>query len=100
LVVLPSTYEGLPLIVLEAMASAKPIVASRVGGVPEAIEDYKNGILFESGDVSAMSKDILFLLQNDSIRARMGARGRIMAQQRFDWKIIAQQYVKEFEALT
>lgn len=100
LVVLPSTYEGLPLVVLEAMASAKPTVAARVGGVPEAIEDHENGILFEPGDVSAMSKGILLLLQNHSMRARMGSRGRTMAQQRFNWKVIARQYVREFEALS
>jgi len=99
LVVLPSTYEGLPLVVLEAMASGKPVVASRVGGVPEAVENGKNGILFESGDVAEMAKSIVFLLRNGSIRRRMGASGRRIAERKFDWGIIAKQYLKEFEDL-
>jgi glycosyltransferase involved in cell wall biosynthesis len=99
IVVLPSTYEGLPLIVLEGMSSGKPIVASRVGGVPEAVQDGKNGILFEPGDVTGMTKSIVFLLQNSSMRRRFGAMSREIAKERFDWRTIARQYIKEFEAL-
>jgi len=99
LVVLPSTYEGLPLIVLEGMASGKPIVASRVGGVPEAVENGTNGILFESEDTAEMTRSILSVLRDQSTGKRMGERGRTIAEQRFAWKIIARQYLREFAAL-
>lgn len=96
-VVLPSLYEGLPTVALEAMASGKPIVASSVGGVPEAVENNKNGILFEAEHSSQMVKSLIFLLQDDSVRKKMGKEGRAKAEKTFDWRFIARRYFEEFE---
>jgi glycosyltransferase involved in cell wall biosynthesis len=63
--VLPSRWEGFGLAILEAMAARLPVVASNVGGIPEIIEDGKDGILVPVEDVGALSKSILDVLQNE-----------------------------------
>lgn len=97
--VLPSLYEGLPLVVLESMASGKPTIATKVGGVPEAVEDGGSGILFDAGNVRQMARAITFLLRDHSTRRRMGSRAREIAEKKFDWRRIAQRYKDEFELL-
>jgi glycosyltransferase involved in cell wall biosynthesis len=73
---LSSLYEGLPLAILEAMAMAKPIVATRVDGVPEAVVDGETGILVPPSDPTALAEAILSLLQNPSSAQAMGQAGR------------------------
>ncbi len=74
--VLPSLEEGLPNAVLEAMAAGKPVVATRVGGTPEAVVHGETGLLVPPGDAQALSEAILTLL-NDPARAEaMGQAGR------------------------
>jgi len=60
--VLPSREEGMGRVLLEAMASAKPVIGANVGGIPALIEDGKNGYLFESEDVDELAKklDLIF----------------------------------------
>lgn len=70
--VLPSHAEGMPMAVLEAMAAGLPIVASRVGGVPDVVEDQKSGILFEPGDVDGLARALLALLRDPARRRQMG----------------------------
>jgi len=98
-VVLPSLYEGLPTVMLEAMASGKPVIASRVGGVPEAIENSRNGVLVEPGNVSQLTKSILLLLKNEPLRKKMGQEAREIVEKRHDWNEIARRYLREFEML-
>lgn len=76
IVVLPSLTEGLPLTLLEAMAFAKPIVATRVGGIPELIRHGENGLLVEPGDEEALADALLRLAGDRSMRERFGAVGR------------------------
>ncbi len=99
IVIVPSTHEGFPLVVLEAMASGKPVVASNISGIPEAIKHGENGLLFEVGDVNQLAKHILTLLENPDLREEMGKKGRRIAEERFDWKIIARQYKNEYTKL-
>jgi glycosyltransferase involved in cell wall biosynthesis len=83
LFVLPSLVEGLPLSVLEAMAAAKPVVATRIGGTVEAVVDGETGILVPPGDASALATAIRSLLA-DPVRARRtGEAGRDRLRARF-----------------
>ncbi|HEV8643047.1 MAG TPA: glycosyltransferase family 4 protein [Methylomirabilota bacterium] len=75
-VVLPSRSEGLPFALLEAMALAKPVVATRVGGNPEVVEDGRTGLLIPPEDPVALARAVLFLLDRPAEAAAMGRRGR------------------------
>jgi len=71
-------------VIAEAMAYAKPIVATRVGGIPELVEDGASGYLVDRGDDSAMSEKILELVSNRSLRETMGRRGQEIANEKFN----------------
>jgi len=74
--VLCSDYEGIPLALLEYMDAARPLVATRVGGIPEVIEHGVNGMLVPPRDAPALAEAILALLRNPAGAAAMGARAR------------------------
>lgn len=78
---LPSHAEGLPLVVLEAMACALPVVATRVGALPEVITHGRDGLLIEPGDPSALTAHLSQLLSEADLRRRLGnaARQRVIA---------------------
>jgi glycosyltransferase involved in cell wall biosynthesis len=78
--VLPSFYEGLPLTILEAMASGLATVASNVGGIPEAIEDGVSGLLVPPGDPHRLAQALSFLLRDGAARVRIGqaAQARVL----------------------
>jgi glycosyltransferase involved in cell wall biosynthesis len=97
---LPSSSESFSLATLEAMACGKPVVASRVGGIPELIEHGRNGILVEPGDPSALCAAISQLLANDELRRRLGNNARMTASERFTAGRMAARYEAEFVRLT
>ncbi len=75
--VLPSLYgEGLPMVILEAMALGLPIVSSAVGGVGEAIEDRRSGVLVEPGDAAAMCLSLNEVLVDEALRLEIGQGAR------------------------
>lgn len=74
--VLPSRREALPLAILEAMAAGLPVVATRVGGVPETIEDNATGLLVPAGDSEALGAGLARLADAPELRARLGLAGR------------------------
>lgn len=79
--VLSSGWEGLPNIVMEAMASAKPVVATRVGGVPELVQHGVTGLLVDPGKPSHLAAAMLQMMAMSSDeRARLGAAGRLRVQ--------------------
>lgn len=83
-IVVPSEwYENCPMSVLEAMAYGKPVVASRIGGIPELVVDGETGVLFEPGDAADLQRHVSRLMGDASLRARMGAAGRIRAERQF-----------------
>ena len=82
--VLPSLDEGLGRSMVEAMAAGKPVVASRVGGIPEAVEDGKTGILVPPRDAHALADALSFMLDNPEKALEMGRRGRERAEKLFD----------------
>lgn len=70
--ILPSYNEGLPISILEAMSYSLPIISTSVGGIPEIVEDDKNGFLIEPGNIQQMSSAIFKLLNDESLRKSMG----------------------------
>lgn len=83
LMLLPSELESFGLAALEAMACEVPTIATRVGGVPEVIEDGVSGCLAEVGDIDGMSRMAIELLEDEKKLRQMGKRGRIAAQSKF-----------------
>ena len=82
-VIMPSLTEGFPRVAIEAMASSKPVIATRVGGVPEAIFDGQSGILVQSKNVEAMANAIVRIVTNSELAKRLGDAARQRTEQRF-----------------
>jgi glycosyltransferase involved in cell wall biosynthesis len=78
--VLPSRREGLPRSVLEALAAGVPVVATDVRGNRDLVEDGRNGFLVKVGDATGLAQALLTLLQDESLRTRMGVEGRARAR--------------------
>ena len=93
--VLPSEREALPVAVLEAMAAGLPVVATRVGGLPEVVEDGVTGFLVPPGDVDAMQSVLAKLAGDPALAARLGAAGQAHVQAHFT----VQQMVRQVERL-
>jgi glycosyltransferase involved in cell wall biosynthesis len=82
--VLPTLTEALPTVLAEAMAARLPIIASRVGGVPEMVVDGQNGCLVEAGDVDGLITACKTLLSRPQKCADMAAQGWEVVQQKFN----------------
>lgn len=80
---LPSFYEGMGRVALEAMAAGKPMVASAVGGLPELVEDGATGYLFPPGDAGTLSERLERLITDPKLRRSMGEEGARRADERF-----------------
>ena len=84
LVVVPSEwYENCPMSVLEAMAYGKPVIGSRMGGIPELVDDESTGLLYTAGDVNALTAVLDRLMTSSTLRQQMGAAGRRRVTQHF-----------------
>jgi N-acetyl-alpha-D-glucosaminyl L-malate synthase BshA len=94
---LPSEQESFGLAALEAMACEVPVIASRVGGIPEVVTDGETGFLSEVGDVEKMAADAANLLANDKLRTEMGKRARESAISRYRTDVIIPQYINFYE---
>jgi glycosyltransferase involved in cell wall biosynthesis len=95
IVVLPSTSESMPNVVLETMSAGRPIIASAVGGCKELIDHGRTGLLFPPGDSPALAEQILMLLDTPDVRARLGYAARRHAESEFDINVA----VKRLEAV-
>jgi len=97
---LPSIQEGLGIVLLEAQAAAKPVVAFDVGGVSEAVVDKETGLLIKP-DSCELADAILKLLSNWSLREKMGKKGREFVSNNFSWDVCAQRMLQVYrEALS
>jgi glycosyltransferase involved in cell wall biosynthesis len=94
-----SFTEGLPNILLEALAAEVPVVATAVGGTPELVEQGVNGLLVPAGEPSALAKGIEEMLSSESRRQTMGRRGRDRVGALFTFEAQASQYLRLFNDL-
>ncbi len=98
LMLMPSELESFGLAALEAVVCKVPTIATRVGGVPELIEDGVNGLLFPVGDVAAMSEAAIGLLRDEARLTEMRDEARRTAQKRFCSTLVLPQYVRFYES--
>ena len=96
---LSSFTEGLPVIVLEALAARVPVVATAVGGVPEVVEDGVSGFLVPPGDATALAAKLCEALRDDERRRAMGEHGRRVVETRFTFAAQSEQYQRLFASL-
>lgn len=90
--VLSTHYEGLPLSIVEAMASGCVVIASNVAGVSELIDDGRNGYLVPPGDPQALAQKILYVLDHEEIAAQVADKGQKYALEFFTVERMAQEY--------
>ncbi len=95
--VTPTLYEGLPLVILEAMATGKPIVASNVSEVPQAVKDGENGFLVPPADPEAIASAVLRIYDKNLIVTMGNASKKII--KKYDWCRIAKMAISEYERL-
>jgi len=96
---LPSELESFGLAALEAQACEVPVIATRIGGIPEVINEGESGYLSDVGDVEKMSADTLVLLRNEELRRAFGEKGRELAVQRYSTDKIIPQYIAFYEKI-
>jgi len=97
--VLPSLNEGFGLVLLEAMAMGKPVVASAVGGIPEVVLDGRTGLLVPPADPEALAVAILRLLEDPRAAQRLGEAGRERARESFSREAFIQAHRKLYGEL-
>ncbi len=97
--VLPTYAEAMPMSVIEAMAAGCAIITTKVGGIPELIEDGADGILFSPGDAQALADIISLLLENENIRINLGRKAQQKAREQMDFKAYAGKLGAELSAV-
>jgi starch synthase len=95
----PSLYEPLGIVNLEAMACGAAVVAARVGGIPEVVEDGQTGILVPPGDPLPLADAVNTLIGRPELAAELGARGRERAVREFSWAAVAAETAQLYASL-
>jgi sugar transferase (PEP-CTERM/EpsH1 system associated) len=96
---LPSLAEGTPVSLLEAMASALPVVASRVGGIPEVVTDGEHGLLVPAGDADALAQALARYARDAGMRATHGRAARARVEERFSMRAMLASYDALYDGL-
>lgn len=96
--VLPSEYEAFGIVLLEAAAANTPVIGTRVGGIPEAMSENKNGLIVEYDNSSELSKAIFSILEDSKMSKQMGDFGREFSSN-FSWENIIDLLEKEYDSL-
>ncbi len=97
--VLPSYAEGVPRVLLESAAMARPIVGTDIPGVRAIVEDEVNGLLVPVRDAKSLAQAIECLLGSEDLRLQYGAAGRAKAEREFDDRLVAEWFVEEYRSL-
>ncbi|MCD6218844.1 glycosyltransferase family 4 protein [Candidatus Calescamantes bacterium] len=98
-IVLPSRQETLPMSIAESMAAGKPVICTRVGGIPEMVEDGKTGFLIEPGDWHGLAEKISLLLKEGNLRREMGKRARQKAETLYHPEVIARKTLEVYREI-
>ncbi|MGH7847896.1 MAG: glycosyltransferase family 4 protein, partial [Candidatus Binatia bacterium] len=93
-----SDRDGIPNVVLEAMASGVPVVATRVSGIPEVVEDGITGLLVDPQDERTLAQAICRLLDNPTLRMELAQQGRRLVEQKFNIRTNVDTLLSLFEA--
>ena len=96
---LPSELESFGLAALEAQACELPVIATRIGGIPEVVNDGESGYLSDVGDIAKMTQDVLDLLRDNDKRRAFGEKGRELAIERYSTEKIIPQYIAFYESV-
>jgi glycosyltransferase involved in cell wall biosynthesis len=96
--VLPSTSEGLPRVIIEAMATGLPVIGSCVGGIPEMVENGATGFLVSPGDATALAERLRWVLEHPKEAREMGRHARTFVQHFFSTTAYVQGYQQTFAA--
>lgn len=96
---LSSEREGLPVSLLEAMAASKPVVATRVGGIPQVIQDGSNGLLVSPHDPAGLAKAIITLIKDSTLRESVAREGHRTVEARFSTDVVGQQIIALYDGL-
>jgi glycosyltransferase involved in cell wall biosynthesis len=97
--VLPSLHEGIPMVLLEALALKRPVIASRVGGIPEVVLNSRSGMLVSPANVTELASGLKEMIQ-DPCRAReLGTMGRSQVEQEFNASMMANQTAAVYRSL-
>ncbi len=99
LFLLPSELESFGLAALEAQACEVPVIATRIGGIPEVVNEGESGFLSDIGDVTKMSADAMRLLRDEAMRRAFGEKGREISVQRYSTEQIIPQYIAFYEKI-
>jgi glycosyltransferase involved in cell wall biosynthesis len=99
IVVVPSLSEAFGLVNVEALAVGTPVVASRIGGIPEIIRDGVDGLLFEPGNAHDLADKLAVLISDPELRARMGKNGRERFLSTFEQRVVIKDQADWFEQL-
>jgi glycosyltransferase involved in cell wall biosynthesis len=100
LLLFPSYSEGFPNVVLEAMSVGLPVVATRVGAIPEMIEEEKGGLLVDVGDVKGMINAIEKLINNSKLRTSMGQFNKEKSRNHYSYSVVTKKLTAVYDALS
>lgn len=98
-VVLPSLEEGFPMVLLEAMAAGKAVVATQVGAIPGVVCNGDTGLLVPPGDPTALATALGHVLDDGSLRRRLGERGRVLVRDAFHFERTVARYDQIYQAV-
>ncbi len=97
LLMIPSRSEGIPMVLLEALASETPVVASRVGGIPEVVEDRRHGLLCAPGDAGALARACTRIMSDRDEAKAMASAGLRRVEEEFSASLMASRYAETYQ---
>ena len=97
-IIIPSMAEGLPNVAMEAAATGRPVIASRVGGIPELVVHNKTGLLFEAGNIQDLTNCMKQFIDNPELIKQYGINARKRVVEHFDSNQFAKYYIKLYES--